>query len=150
MRPEMTSSTAVVAAAIVDSLDCPSRLLAARRTYPVEVAGRWELPGGKVEPGEAATDALHRELAEELGIHLTLGGQIVGPLAGGAWPLTPAHHLLVWLAQVREGGIPTPLQDHDEVRWLTADTLYAVPWLPGDLPVVEALAPLMVGEPLNT
>ena len=79
-----------------------------------------------------------------------MGGQIVGPLAGGAWPLTPAHHLLVWLAQMREGGIPTPLQDHDEVRWLTADTLYAVPWLPGDLPVVGALAPLLVGEPLNT
>ncbi len=146
----MAFSTPVVAAAIVDSLAHPTRLLAARRTYPADVAGRWEFPGGKVEAGETATDALHRELAEELRVHLTLGSQLLGPRVGGAWPLTHAHHLLVWLAEVREGGIPTPSVGHDEVRWLTVDTLYAVPWLPGDLPVVQALAPLLVGGRLNT
>jgi 8-oxo-dGTP diphosphatase len=42
------------------------------------------------------------------------------------------------------------LQDHDEIRWLTADTLYAVSWLPADLPVVRALAPRLVGNDPNT
>jgi 8-oxo-dGTP diphosphatase len=146
----MTISTPVVAAAVVDSLEHPTRLLAARRTRPVALAGAWELPGGKVEPGEIPEMAVRREVLEELGVQITLGRQILGPLDTGGWPITPAHHLLVWLAQVREGGIPRPLQDHDEVRWLTMDTLYAVPWLPGDLPVVQAVAPLLVGGRLNT
>ena len=54
----------VVAAAIVRD----GRVLAARRTQPANVAGRWELPGGKVDPGETPEQALVRELREELGI----------------------------------------------------------------------------------
>ena len=63
----------VVAAAIVDSLTAPTRTLCARRSAPPELAGRWELPGGKVEPDESAEAALHRELDEELGVSVRLG-----------------------------------------------------------------------------
>lgn len=54
----------VVAGALYDG----GRLLAARRSAPVELAGRWELPGGKLEPGELPEEALVRELREELGV----------------------------------------------------------------------------------
>ena len=59
----MTRRTLVVGAAVVRD----GRLLAARRTTPPEAAGRWELPGGKVDAGESPDAALVREIREELG-----------------------------------------------------------------------------------
>jgi 8-oxo-dGTP diphosphatase len=131
----------VVAAAIVDHLDRPTRLLAARRSAPESLAGRWELPGGKVEPGETPLDALRRELAEELGVRVAVGTEVPGP-ADGAWPVTTRHRMRVWFALL-EHGTPEPLEDHDELRWLTADELDDVPWLPGDVQIVQALAPYL-------
>ena len=61
---------AVVGAAILAG----GRVLAARRTSPPEAAGRWEFPGGKVEPGETAEAALCREVAEELGCRIAVTG----------------------------------------------------------------------------
>ncbi|KAD3515434.1 NUDIX domain-containing protein [Arthrobacter yangruifuii] len=129
----------VVGAAILDSLDRPSKLLAARRSAPVALAGLWEFPGGKVEPGEECTQALHRELAEELGIRTALGVEVTGPLAQG-WPLNDSAAMRVWLAEVT-GGTPEPLEDHNELRWvdLTETALMELPWIPADLPIVTAL-----------
>ncbi|WP_036958697.1 (deoxy)nucleoside triphosphate pyrophosphohydrolase [Promicromonospora kroppenstedtii] len=131
----------VVAAAIVDHLDRPTRLLAARRSAPESLAGRWELPGGKVEPGETPLDALRRELTEELGVRVAVGTEVLGP-ADGAWPITARHRMRVWFA-LSERGTPEPLQDHDELRWLTAAELDDVPWLPGDVQIVRALEPYL-------
>jgi 8-oxo-dGTP diphosphatase len=129
----------VVAAALVDHLDRPTRLLAARRTEPPRLAGGWELPGGKVDPGETQEQALQRELREELGVEVRLGDRLEGPLPGGRWPLGGGHVIAVWWAVVVSGE-PKPLQDHDELRMLEATALYAVPWLPADLPIVQAAA----------
>jgi len=131
---------AVVGAAVVDSLAAPSRLLAARRTEPPALAGGWEFAGGKVEDGEGLQEALHRELREELGVEVTLGDQVKGPLAGGTWPLGEGWAMTVWFAEVTRGEA-APLEDHDQLRWLGVEELYAVPWLPADLPVVAAIEP---------
>ncbi|WP_341359496.1 NUDIX domain-containing protein [Georgenia sp. M64] len=127
----------VVAAAIVDSLDRPTRTLCARRSAPADLAGRWELPGGKVEPDETPADALHRELAEELGVRVRLGDVLPGP-DDGDWPIL--HHLTmrVWLAEL-VAGTPEPLQDHAEVRWVGHAALDDLDWLDPDRPIVAAL-----------
>lgn len=128
----------VVAAAIVDDLNRPTRLLAARRSAPAALAGRWEFPGGKVELGEDHLSALHRELDEELGVTVAVGAELPGPDAG-VWPITSKHRMRVWFAQLQDGA-PEPLEDHDELRWLTAAELDDVPWLEGDVQIVTALA----------
>jgi 8-oxo-dGTP diphosphatase len=119
----------VVCAAILDG----GRLLAARRTAPSALAGGWELPGGKVEPGEDDLAALVRECREELGIVISPGHQI-----GGDWPMSGAVLLRAWTAGVA-AGTPQALEDHSEVRWLEPGQWYDVAWLPADLPVVGAL-----------
>lgn len=112
------------------------RLLAARRSAPEELAGRWELPGGKVEPGEAPEVALVRELREELGVD----AEVIERLPG-AWPLKPPYVLQVWTTRLLPGsGAPEPLQDHDALRWLGAGELWDVDWLELDVPAVQEVA----------
>ncbi|MEU6171040.1 (deoxy)nucleoside triphosphate pyrophosphohydrolase [Streptantibioticus parmotrematis] len=106
------------------------RLLAARRSAPAELAGRWELPGGKVEPGETPPQALVRELREELGVTAEAIERIPG-----AWPLRPGLELHVWTVRLTAGE-PEPLQDHDALRWLTPDEADDVDWLDQDRPAV--------------
>ncbi|MGW0931771.1 (deoxy)nucleoside triphosphate pyrophosphohydrolase [Streptomyces sp. NPDC002644] len=123
----------VVGAALFDG----DRLLAARRSAPPELAGRWELPGGKVENGESPEEALVRELREELGVHARAVGRVPG-----SWPLRDPYVLTVWTAVLEAGSpAPEPLQDHDELRWLGPGEIWDVDWLEQDVPAVrEALA----------
>ncbi|MFB7831429.1 (deoxy)nucleoside triphosphate pyrophosphohydrolase [Streptomyces sp. NPDC056056] len=120
----------VVAGALYDR----GRLLAARRSAPVELAGRWELPGGKLEPGESPEAAVVRELREELGVEVEPGERIPGE-----WPLKPGYVLWVWTARLLSGE-PRPLEDHDALRWLTRSELDSVDWLDQDRPAVAEAA----------
>ncbi|MET8248174.1 (deoxy)nucleoside triphosphate pyrophosphohydrolase [Streptomyces sp. NPDC005202] len=125
----MTERIVVVGAALLDG----GRLLAARRSAPPELAGRWELPGGKVEPGERPEAALVRELREELGVEAEAVERVPG-----SWPLKPPYELQVWTARLRPGSAgPEPLQDHDELRWLSPPEVWDVPWLDQDVPAVR-------------
>jgi alanyl-tRNA synthetase len=123
----------VVVAAAVEQR---GRLLAARRTRPASLAGGWELPGGKVEPGESAEHALVRELREELAVDAVVVGAVPGPL-GGDWPLDDGSVLRVLRARLDRGD-PSPVVAHDEVRWLSGRELDAVAWLPSDLEPARA------------
>jgi 8-oxo-dGTP diphosphatase len=138
----------VVAAAIVDDLCRPRRLLSARRAKPVSLAGRWEFPGGKVEPGEDAVSALRRELREELGVEVELGSEVPGP-EDGAWRLSEKYVMRLWIARVSVGE-PQPLVEHDELRWLEVGDWLAVPWLDADVPIVRALDRHLASPTANT
>ena len=130
--------TLVVAGAVVDRLEAPTRLLAARRARPISLAGRWEFPGGKVEQDEEPVDALRRELREELGVDVVLGAEHVGP-DDGAWILSDKYLMRLWFATVASGE-PAPLVEHDELRWLPSGQWLSVPWLDADVRIVESLA----------
>jgi 8-oxo-dGTP diphosphatase len=112
------------------------RVLASRRTEPPHLAGLWEFPGGKVDPGEDDAQALHRELREELRVEVELG-QRLGP----ELPIGETAVLRVYTATLVRG--EPALVDHDEHRWLAADQLLDVAWIPVDLPLVEQLRPLL-------
>jgi 8-oxo-dGTP diphosphatase len=129
----------IVGAAI---LDAAGRVLGAARADPPELAGWWEFPGGKVEAGEDERAALVRECREELGVTIRVGARI-GPdvevtLAGRPRDGAGRAVLRVWLATIVDGRRPRALE-HAELRWLRQDELDAVPWLPADAPLVDAL-----------
>ena len=131
----------------MDSLSAPARLLVARRTAPPQFAGLWEFPGGKVEPPESAVDALHRELREELGIGVRLGTELQAESAAG-WPLNAKASMRVWFAEIADGE-PRPLEDHDELRWISlaeSEEALTLPWIPADFPIVRALLAAVAGS----
>lgn len=133
-QAERREPKVIVGAAIIVA----GRVLACERAAPPEVAGRWEFPGGKVEPGEGEIAALVRECAEELDVRVEIGARV-------GRDVRMAHGrsvLRVYVAHLLHGDRPKALE-HSELRWLSAAELDSVPWLPADAPVVAALRPLL-------
>jgi 8-oxo-dGTP diphosphatase len=128
---------AVVGAALLRTGDDGVlRVLSSRRTEPPHLAGYWEFPGGKVDPGESDAQALVRELREELEVDA-----VVGQRLGGDVPIGDTAVLRVYTATLLRG--EPALVDHDEHRWLAADQLGDVAWIPVDLPLVHELRCLL-------
>jgi 8-oxo-dGTP diphosphatase len=114
----------VVAGAVIRG----STVLVAQRVRPPELAGRWELPGGKVAPGETECAALARELAEELG--LEIGDVVVGDRLGDDISLNDTTTLRAYRVRLVRG--EPGAHDHRALRWVTAAELPDVDWVPAD------------------
>jgi 8-oxo-dGTP diphosphatase len=131
--------TQVVGAALVDER---RRVLVAQRGSG-PLAGLWEFPGGKVEPGESDLSALVRECAEELGVQVApqafLGEVLLdGVVAGGA---PGASTLRVWWGRIAAGVLVA--HEHTELRWLAADQLDDLDWIAADRPLIPAVRTLL-------
>jgi 8-oxo-dGTP diphosphatase len=125
----------VVAAAIMDD---EGRLFAARRGPGMRQAGLWELPGGKIEPGESPEHALAREIHEELGASVTVHERLAD--SRHAYPDLVVH-LIAYRCTIRSGAlVPT---EHDAVRWLRPDQLRSLDWAPADVPLLDAVRAIM-------
>lgn len=118
----------VVAAIIVHD----GKVLATQRGYG-NYAGKWEFPGGKIEPGEAPEAALVREIHEELDASIEVGPLLI--TVDHDYPEF-AMTMCCYVCELESG---MKLLEHSDARWLGADELEDVDWLPSDLEVVAAI-----------
>lgn len=123
----------VVAAVILKA----GEYFATQRGYG-EFEGLWEFSGGKIEPGENCDEALKREIKEELGVNIAVDEFLCTTDYD-----YPSFHLTMhcYLCSIESGSIE--LREHKSARWLTAETLDSVEWLPADRAVVEKLSVLL-------
>jgi len=134
MKPTLEVVAAILA-------DAEGRVLIAQRPPGKALAGYWEFPGGKLEPGEGAEAALQRELAEELGVRVH---------RASAWMSLsheyPERHvqLAVWRVEDWEG-VPEG-REGQALQWVAPAVLAAAGLLPADLPIAARL----VAESANT
>jgi 8-oxo-dGTP diphosphatase len=130
---EVTARPVVVATALLRD----GTVLAAQRTRPPELAGRWELPGGRVERGETEPEAVVRELREELGADVRATGRL-----GTDLPLADVL-LRVHTAELAPGSPePEPLE-HAELQWVDAAGVAELDWVPADRAVAADLVALL-------
>ncbi|EIF00353.1 NUDIX domain-containing protein [Saccharomonospora glauca] len=128
------AATVVVGAAVVRD----GRLLAQQRAFPAEAAGLWELPGGRVEPGESDAEAVRRECVEELGVDVVVGDRV-----GADVPLPNGMVLRVYAATLRDAEAEPRAVEHRALRWLPAAELREIDWLPADRVLVPDLLALL-------
>lgn len=109
------------------------RILATQRGYG-EFKDKWEFPGGKMEAGESREEALRREIREELDTEIN-----IGKLLCTVEYDYPAFHLTMhcYLCSVVSGTLV--LKEHESARWLPAEALESVDWLPADLQILPII-----------
>lgn len=124
----------VVGAAIVHK----GRMLAQERHFPAQDAGRWELPGGRVEPGEGESEAVARECREELDVDVEPLGRI-----GTDVPLNNGMLLRIHAAELADPTATPRAVEHRSVRWVEAAGLGELNWLDADRVLVHSLRDLL-------
>ncbi|MFN4210676.1 MAG: (deoxy)nucleoside triphosphate pyrophosphohydrolase [Devosia sp.] len=127
----------VVACALVD---VDRRVLIAQRPEGKSLAGLWEFPGGKVEPGESPEAALIRELEEELGISTKQA--CLAPVTFASHSYENFHLLMPLYACRKWQGMPEP-REHTALKWVRPQQLRDYPMPPADEPLIAALCDLL-------
>jgi 8-oxo-dGTP diphosphatase len=140
LEPYPAAVPPLVLVAAVVLVDPDGRVLLAQRPAGKAMAGLWEFPGGKLDPGETPEAALIRELAEELGIDVT--ASCLAPFAFASHGY-PDFHLLMPLYVCRKWtGIPTP-REGQHLRWVRPARLADYPMPPADKPLLALLRDLL-------
>lgn len=120
-----------VAAAVIEH---EGRILIARRRPGVHLAGKWEFPGGKIEPGETPEECLVRELREEFTVETE-----IGPFLGSAVHEYPGRVIELLAYRTRYLSGEFILSCHDEIRWITPDQCRDFDFAEADLFILEHL-----------
>lgn len=120
-----------VVAAIIKDKD---KILIAQRNSKDHLAGKWEFPGGKIEPGETPEKCLAREIREELRVDVEIGSFYDDNVYGSK---DQAIHLLFYWAKVMNGEVTAIV--HDDVKWITIKELARFDFAPADIPIVKRL-----------
>ena len=123
----------VVAAVICDSMEKKNKIFATARGYG-DLKGGWEFPGGKIEAGETPTEAIVREIKEELTATIRVG-ELIDTIEYDY----PSFHLSMdcFWATIKAGKLT--LLEAEDAKWLTKETLRSVQWLPADLELIDKI-----------
>ena len=126
--------TVRVVAAVIKA---DNKIFATPRGYG-EFKGGWEFPGGKIEPGETPQEALKREILEELDTEISVG-ELIDTIEYDY----PTFHLSMdcFWCEIVKGDLV--LKEHEAARWLDADTLDDVEWLPADIALIDKIKKVM-------
>ena len=127
----------VVAVALIDPV---GRVLLQQRPPGKSLAGLWEFPGGKIEPGEGPEDALIREVREELGIEIDPGDLMPGPFASA--PLGDRHLVMLLYLCRRWQGTPYP-HEATALGWYARGEMPVAEMPPADLPLIPLFEALI-------
>jgi len=130
--------TLVVACALIDA---DNRVLIAQRPEGKQLAGLWEFPGGKLEPGERPEPALIRELREELGIEVKEA--CLAPLTFASHAYDTFHLLMpLYICRRWEGTVAS--KEGQALAWVRANKLRDYPMPPADIPLIPPLIDLLM------
>ena len=116
-----------------------NKVLAVQRGPEMKMAGKWEFPGGKLEPGETASQCIVREILEELAMNIQVEEE---------WPSTSHQYtdFQIELIPLRcESDQTSPiLKEHQDFQWLDSESLFWVDWADADIPIRDKVAILLV------
>ncbi|WP_057762104.1 (deoxy)nucleoside triphosphate pyrophosphohydrolase [Cytobacillus praedii] len=127
----MKKNIHVVGAIIIDN----NKILCAQRGQDKSLPLKWEFPGGKIEAGESAQEALKREISEEMNCQIEIGEQVDHTVYEYDFGIV---HLTTFSCKLIEG--KPELTEHVAIKWLPPSELASLDWAPADIPAVEKLS----------